>query len=109
MIAMLRRCFQVPFSRFRSPAPHQGCNIVALCAKNTVNFCAFIIGLAVIFLPAIAAAQQPPEHKPFHALAFYTTQGEQDTSISLSKPSSFTAISPRNKISLYLPPSTGTT
>ena len=78
MIAMLRRCFQVPFSRFRSPAPHQGCNIAALCAKNAVNFCAFIIGLAVIFLPAIAAAQQPPEHKPFHALAFYTTQGEQD-------------------------------
>ncbi len=31
-----------------------------------------------ILFPAISAAQRPPAHKPFHAVAFYTTKGEQD-------------------------------
>jgi uncharacterized protein len=80
MIAMLRRHFQVPFSRFGSPAPRRDCarGSAAIRRRKTAPFSAFIVALGVLFLPAIAAAQQPPEHTPFHALAFYTTQGEQD-------------------------------
>jgi type 1 glutamine amidotransferase len=78
MIAMLRRRFQVPFSCFRSPAPQRGRSIAAIRRKTTGTLYAFAVALTILFLPAIAAAQQPPEHTPFHALAFYTTKGEQD-------------------------------
>ncbi len=78
MIAMLRRRFQVPFSCFRSPATQRSCNIAAIRRNRPSLLYAFALSLSVIFLPAIAAAQQPSGHPPFHALAFYTTKGEQD-------------------------------
>ncbi len=66
------------FSCFRSPGLQRGCNIDTIRRKSTGAFYTFIVGLAVVFFPAICAAQQPPEHAPFHTLAFYTTKGEQD-------------------------------
>jgi uncharacterized protein len=39
---------------------------------------ALIVGFTVVLFPATSAAQKASEHPAFHALAFYTTQGEQD-------------------------------
>ena len=80
MIAMLRRCFQVPFSRFSAPATRRDSdrNVPAIRRKGIAALYAFLATLTLLLLPTIAAAQQPSEHTSFHALAFYTTKGEQD-------------------------------
>src|ERR1700743_821187 len=79
MIAVLRTCFQATFSSFKSLALRHGRNLPTFRFQRTVTLCAVIIALAAILLPATSGAQQPPpEHSPFHALAFYTTKGEQD-------------------------------
>jgi len=52
--------------------------MVAIRQQSASALCTFMFGLAVLLIPATCAAQQPSEHTPFHAVAFYTTKGEQD-------------------------------
>jgi uncharacterized protein len=68
----------VPFSCFKSLAPQGGCYIAALRCQRITALYVLIVGLTAILFPTTSAAQKPSEHTPFHALAFYTTQGEQD-------------------------------
>ena len=78
MIAVLRTRFQVPFLCFSYLAAPPEHSIAAFGQHWTRTLCVFIAGLAVLLVPSTSAAQQPPEHTRFHALAFYTTKGEQD-------------------------------
>ena len=76
---MLRRRFQVSSLFLRQPHPFRRRKIASAPRRlRTGALHAFVVGLAVLLLPAIGTAQTPPEHTPFHALAFYTTKGEQD-------------------------------
>jgi type 1 glutamine amidotransferase len=63
---------------FKSLAAQPGYNISAIRQKKASTLYAFVVGLAVVIFPSASAGQHPSEHAPFHALAFYTTQGEQD-------------------------------
>jgi uncharacterized protein len=76
---VLRRLFQVSSSCFRPSTPQPGGSIAGAPRKQRTGILyALVVGLAVLLAPAIGIAQQPSEHPPFHALAFYTTKGEQD-------------------------------
>jgi type 1 glutamine amidotransferase len=75
---VLRRRFQVPSLCFRSLAPQRSHNTAARRRSWTAILCAFIVCLTVVLFPAITTPQRPSEHRPFHALAFYTNKGEQD-------------------------------
>lgn len=77
---MLRKCFQVSVSCFRSLGAQPGCNIAAIRRQRFGTLCAFIVGLVVVLflLPSTSAGPKPSEHTPFRALAFYTNKGEQD-------------------------------
>src|SRR5215470_7133969 len=78
MIAVLRRRFQVPFSWSSPMNSQRDFTIPALRRHWTVALFALMFGLTLFLFPSKASAQTPSEHKPFHALAFYTTKGEQD-------------------------------
>jgi uncharacterized protein len=77
-IALLRKRFRAFVSCFRSQAAQPSCDIAAIRRQRAGILCAFIIGLIAVLFPSTSAGQKPPEHTPFRALAFYTTQGEQD-------------------------------
>jgi uncharacterized protein len=68
----------VSVSYFRSLAARSHHQQLAINQKPPRTFCVLLIGLIVVLFPSAGSAQQPPEHTSFHALAFYTTKGEQD-------------------------------
>ena len=75
---MLCKHFQVPFSCFRSPAPARPQYRSDPAEKGRRSLTLLSLASLWSSSPSICAAQQPSEHTPFHALAFYTTKGEQD-------------------------------
>jgi len=75
---VLRRRFQVPFLSFRSLPGRRSRDIAARRERKAGPLWVLIVGLIVILFPTTSGAQQRSEHKPFHALAFYTDKGEQD-------------------------------
>jgi type 1 glutamine amidotransferase len=68
----------VSFLSFESFAPQRGQHIAALRHRRIKILGLFIAGLTIVLFPTISPAQKPSAHTSFHALAFYTTQGEQD-------------------------------
>ena len=80
IIAVLPNPFQVSVSYFRSLAARQDReHTTAAIRRQRINIlCTLIVALAAFLFPATTPAQQRPVQKPFHAVAFYTTNGEQD-------------------------------
>src|SRR6185437_15392150 len=79
IIAVLPNPFQVSVSCSRSPAERPGHNNTpAIRLQRAGILSALVIALTAFLVPAITAAQKRPVQKPFHAVAFYTTKGEQD-------------------------------
>ena len=63
---------------FVSATTQKNPSIYKLQLQRALARFVFALGLIAALFPTIVTAQRPPEHTPFHAVAFYTNKGEQD-------------------------------